>query len=1364
MAAQLDSAVVRFRDPGGAVVGAGFLVGDRQVLTCAHVATRALGLPEEVTPPPEADVPLDFPLIAPGGIVMARISIWHAPSLEPDGDIAGLELTGRPPPEARPVRLLVADELWRHEFRTFGFPPGYDDGVWASGRLLARQAMQWIQMEDVKETGYRVEPGFSGAPVWDDDLDGVVGMTVAAERRPELRSAFLIPAGMLVDAWPLLATQATPPSPYRGMLAFREQDANRFFGREDLVDQLVDRLASSRFLGLVGPSGSGKSSLAFAGVIPHIRQRQDWVVADLRPGTGSSPLAALASALLLRLDPSLTETERLVQIPALATVLGDGRLGEVVERMLERADAHRLLLLIDQFEELLAQRPDVIHQFIDVLAKATANPAGPASPTLTVLLTLRADFLAQALDHAPLVEALRGSVLVVGRMTREQLRRAIEGPVGHEVIYEPGLVDRILDDVGEEAGSLPLLQFTLTLLWERQRRRTLTHAAYAELGGVNGAVARYAEQLYLNELGQQDRAVVRRVFVQLVKPGEKTGPVRRVASRTDLDEVGWRIAQRLAGTRLVVTGRDLAGLETVELVHEALIEHWDRLRGWVEEDRIFRIWQERLRSALTQWEQNGRDEGTLLRGVPLAEAERWLEQQPADISPAERIFIAASQAAQRRELVTVKRRNRRLRMLTASLALLSVLVFAFGVLAMRSTREAREQARLATSRRLAALADAKMDTDPTQSILLALAALRTADTLEARSSLLQEVDRRRGVRKYLVGHTNAVRDVVFSKDGHLLASVGTDRAVLLWDPRTGTRIGKPLLGHRDAVNAAAFSPDGRILATGGADNTLLLWDPRTGARIGKPLTGHPIAVTGIGFSDSGRTLTSVDQDGSILRWDVDRGTRRWLHRGQSLSGAGVVAAFGPDRTMATADLDGVIRVWDLEHGMRPTTLGGRAGPISSMAFSSDGQALAAGGDNGVVTVWNVRQRTRRKTLPGNAGRITSVAFSPDGRTLASGGADKILRLWQGDSEPESLTGHGGAVSSLKFSPDGRVLVSGGADGAVIAWDAQRRARFRMPRGQTGPVTSVAFSPDSRLLATGDDDGITIVWDLRSGARRWALPQRSGWVKTVAFSPDGRTLATGGADNSLVLWQGDRPTRLPSVTKAYAWITSVAFSRDGQTLAAASSDGTVSLWDPTQAARRRVLTGQGSWVTSLAFSQDGRLLAVASVDHKVALWDPQTGQRRHVLNADTPVNAVAFSPDGQTLASGSDDRTVTLWDPRAGQRRQVLTGHEEQVTSLAFSQDGRLLASGGVDNTVLLWPVGHNTPLGSLTGHRGRVMSVAFSPDGRTLASGGDDSMVLLWDLEVTSWQQRLCGIVGRDLTDAERQELLPGSSQGPTCA
>jgi hypothetical protein len=237
---QLHPAVVRLHDEHGRVTGAGFLAGKREILTCAHVVTRTLGLPDGVRPPADAQVRLDFPLIAPKQIVTATVAVWHPPAADSNGDVAGLKLTGAPPAGARAARLLMADELWGHEFRTFGFPMGHDDGVWGSGRLLAHQATGWIQMEDVKQTGYRVELGFSGAPVWDDQLDGVVGITVAAERRPEVRTAYLIPAGVLVAAWPALTPWTIPPCPYRGLSAFREQDAALFFGREELSDQLVD--------------------------------------------------------------------------------------------------------------------------------------------------------------------------------------------------------------------------------------------------------------------------------------------------------------------------------------------------------------------------------------------------------------------------------------------------------------------------------------------------------------------------------------------------------------------------------------------------------------------------------------------------------------------------------------------------------------------------------------------------------------------------------------------------------------------------------------------------------------------------------------------------------------------------------------------------------------------------------------------------------------------------------------------------------------------------------------------------------------------------------------------------------------------
>ena len=294
----LNKAIARVRDAGGRVVGVGFLVGAREILTCAHVVEQVLGNPAGQPAAPVAGVAVDFPLVAPGQRYSANVVVWHPAQADGTGDIAGLRLTSAPPQGAKAARLVIAADLWGHSFRTFGFPARHDDGVWASGRLLGRQGTGWVQLEDVKETGFRVERGFSGAPVWDDELQGVVGMAVAAEARDQVRAGYLTPAEALIRAWPELATQALPPCPYRGLFAFREQDAALFFGREELIDRLVDQLTRKPLVAVVGPSGSGKSSLVLAGAIPQVRQRDGWAVASLRPAAGTSPFAALAAALL----------------------------------------------------------------------------------------------------------------------------------------------------------------------------------------------------------------------------------------------------------------------------------------------------------------------------------------------------------------------------------------------------------------------------------------------------------------------------------------------------------------------------------------------------------------------------------------------------------------------------------------------------------------------------------------------------------------------------------------------------------------------------------------------------------------------------------------------------------------------------------------------------------------------------------------------------------------------------------------------------------------------------------------------------------------------------------------------------------
>jgi WD40 repeat protein len=1344
--APLDAAIARLRDADGRVVGAGFLIGASEILTCAHVVARALGHREAAGPPPEDVVAVDFPLVAPDVAMAARVVRWQPPQAA-GGDVAGLRLQGVPPPGAKALRLVTARELWAHPFRTFGFPSRYDGGVWASGRLLGPEATGWVQLEDVKTIGFRVEPGFSGAPVWDDELGGVVGMAVAAEARPEVRAAFMIPAGTLIAAWPELERQTLPPCPYRGLYAFREQDAELFFGREELTDQLVEQLDREPLVGVIGPSGSGKSSLVFAGAVARLRQRAEWVVAAMRPATGVSPLAALASALLPALEPGMTETQRLREVRSLEAVLAEGRLAEVADRARQRAGAERLLLVVDQFEELYGQDQATAWEFIDLLVQAI-DPQPKRRPPLVMALTIRVDFLGHTLEHSGLARALQGRVLLIGRMTRAQLRRSIEGPVTDQVAFEAGLVERILEDVGTEPGNLPLLEFALTLLWERQADRLLTHAAYESLGGVDGALARYAEQVYADELGAPEQLEARRLLVQLVRPGEITEHTRRVARRSELDEARWDAAQQLAATRLVVTGRDERGDETVEVVHEALIAGWDRLRNWVEADRAFRLWQERVRGALAEWQRTDHDPDTLLRGVTLAEAERWLEQRPFDISSRERDFIAASRAQQHRGV-------RRLRAAAAVLGALLALAVGLGALALYQRSKAQAQSRQVLSLYLLA----RSESQPDLAILQTLAAYRLSPTdLTARFSLLAQIDRRRDATALLSGHSTELRSIAYSPDGRTLASAGSD-AIRLWDPSRQT---PAEVLRRPGGVSVAFSPDGGTLA----------------------------AVS--------------DQEPGIRLWNVASRKEQPALVGRPGGGARTLA-FSPDgQTLAAGDGDGTISLWDLT-ARQQSTLSGRVPGLRQVAFSPDGQTLAAAGDaaageeDAAIRRWRLPSRTPLPPLRGHVDGVQAIAFSPDGRTLASAGVvgDDTVLLWELGPRPQyHLLAEGVTTSALAFSPDRRTLATGGDDDRLVSlWDVKGRVRLRNLVGHTDTVTAVAFSPDGRTLASGSQDRSIALFDL-------TVPMLIGHtdlVNNLAFSPDGKLLASAGDDRRVILWDAARRSSLGVLKGHGAEVTGVAFSHDGRLLASTSYDGRVLVWDVNRRTLLRDFRPHLDGVFRLAFSPTGRLLALPGRDGKVMLWDLDHGTSRVLTGHTGAVWSVAFSPDGTTLASGGEDKKVILWDVARGTFLAVLPGPTDIVRNVAFSPDGTKLAAAG--GKILLWDVARRSPdatLGSgigvafspdggmlavVTGSQGpsanssivlwdlakrtpyatleRGTGAIFSPDGRTLATGGQD--IVLRDMDAASWQGRLCQMVGRELTKPEWAEHVPGSSYQTVC-
>ncbi|GGA03028.1 hypothetical protein [Okeania sp. KiyG1] len=444
------------------------------------------------------------------------------------------------------------------------------------------------------------------------------------------------------------------PCPYQGLYHFNPENAEYFFGREVFVEELYQYTETRNFIPVLGASGSGKSSVILAGLVPKLVKARHWQFTHFRPG--GDPFYALARALIPLYAPNLNETQLLTQADDLSEYLKDtkktNQLSKVFEQIQHNHPHNRTLLIADQFEELytLCNDEQIRRKFLDTLLYTFRSLTEKSSLSTVLVATMRADFLGNVLSYPPLADVLRNGDVKIRSMNSKELREVIEKPAQKlGVNFESGLVERILEDVDKEPGNLPLLEFALTELWKKRQGKQLTHQAYEEIGQVSGALTRYADDKF-SKLKPEEQQQVHRIFVQLVRPGEGTEDTRRVATKAELNKTNWNLVKKLADARLVVTSRTVitseteenSGQETVEVVHEALIRNWGQLKGWMETDREFRAWQERLRGSIDQWQEMGRDEGQLLRGAALAQAQEQLKDHCDELSEKEQKFIRES--------------------------------------------------------------------------------------------------------------------------------------------------------------------------------------------------------------------------------------------------------------------------------------------------------------------------------------------------------------------------------------------------------------------------------------------------------------------------------------------------------------------------------------------------------------------------------------------------------------------------------------------------------------------------------------------------------------------------------------------------
>ncbi|MFJ2186317.1 trypsin-like peptidase domain-containing protein [Streptomyces anulatus] len=1373
----VPGSVVQVLTAGGAVAGAGFLVGEGVVVTCAHVvraAGRGPGDRVEVAFPHLPGAPRVW-----GGVTAGQ---WRTPEAE---DVAVVELESVPA-GAGALALGSGAGSRGHRVSSYGFPaqapPGGHFGYGTAGDLLpdSNGTGALVQLSGAND----LTTGFSGGPVVDEVTGLVIGM-VTSITSPDahlkgLGIAYCTPAEVLREVRPDLAEHQV--CPYRGLEPFTAEHTGWFHGREAAVESVLEALGGQRrLLLLLGPSGAGKSSLVQAGVLPALADgavpgSDRWLPLLTRPG-----------------QDLLTELEQ-AGLPGTVT---DGLLPAVERRLAGEPDRDRLVLVVDQFEELLAQpapTPDTGVPDGRLAAAEQLLALIESQADVSVILIMRDDFYPRLAALAPgLLEAAAPAPLnVPATLSVQELRAIITRPVASVgMSMEEGLAERIITDIlatdparRAPVTLLPPLELALSQLWDRRENGRLTHRAYQRIGEVTGSLATWCNTA-VGQLSTTHRPTAQRILTALVRPADEAHAIpatRQQATLTHLRALATDptapgpapdsafehvlaalTRHRIITTRTVTQPGHTVGEPAAELIHDALIRDWGALRDWVAQDHRFQVWLHRVAEQQKHHAGSGHP-GDLLDGTALTEGGDWARERslPQEIAT----YYTTSAQHQQNKL----RRTRRIN--TALACMLALALIATGIAfwqrqtALTAQDGAVTAQHEAQSRQLAAQSDFLIGANPDLASLLAVQAHRTNPTNEARASLYAAAAL--PLRARLASNLFKVSTVAYSPNGKILAVAGPEGlvasesqgAVQLWNVGSdgSAELRSEFTSSAHSVASVTFSPDGRILATGSnEDRAVRLWD-----------------VTPDGSPELSATLPSKSKEGV-----------------QSV-------AFSSDGNMLAAAIDGTVHVWKM-------TPGGPSEPkiahtdntsmVNSVAFSPNGEILATGSSSGIdkaVRLWDVTTEGTlelKSTLDGYDESVNSVAFSPDGEFLATGSSDEnrgeTVRLWDispgGAREPRNtFTGKAGSVQSVAFSPDGNTLATGSSPGLLRLWDVSSDGTLDLRTTFTGhndTVRSVMFSPHGETLATGSSDATVRLWDARSGGLsepRATLTGHTQQLSSVAVSPDGMTFATSSRDKTVRLWDMTSEG-LPKLRATFAGpkdqlglanpVESMAFSPNGTLFVTGSDDGSVRLWDmppngpPKPRATLAGPTGPLDWmdpVDSLTFSPNGRLFAAGSDDGSVRLWDmPPNGppKPRATLAGGGRIDkmlSVAFSPDGRTLATGSGEGAVRLWDVAsdgAPKLRHTLTVDSTAMSSVAFSPDGKTLAIAGSDGTVRLWDMTSDGPSASRTtstDDKRTVVSVAFSPNGRTLATGSANGTVRLWDMSPEGISKPRATLVGED--------------------
>ncbi len=1066
----------------------------------------------------------------------------------------------------------------------------------------------------------------------------------------------------------------------------------------------------------------------------------------------------------------------------------------------ETQETARLLLIIDQFEELFTVAKEEAVPFQESLLKLAKTP------NVYLVLTVRADFYADLMTSL-LWQEIQNYRLEVMPLNDTGLRDAILEPAATVGVFvEAALVERLVTDAAGEPGVLPLIQETLVLLWSKLERRFLPLRAYETLilprdalggqgagqrTGLQIAIADRADQAIndLNDITGTQEAIARRIFLRLIQFGEGRADTRRqqsvesLGSITDNPALFKQTLAHLVDCRLLTpSGDDKNSSRKIDIAHEALIAGWPTLQQWITERREVEQTRRRLAASAEEWVRLGKGSGGLLDKIELAEAQRWLDSPDAidlgyEASLAE--LIAASrqeieaverQAAEQqerelnliRERLAEEQRARKAAQTRNLIAVISLVLLAgltsFAFIqrnqAEQNRQEAEQQALISQVKAVETLVASN------QRLKALVQALKIAKALKEKygdkqnsqtfiiALQLQQAMDGMTERNQLEAPKNWVLGVDVSPDGQTIASASQDNTIRLWRSS-----GAPLMmlqdpslkdsggtAHTNSVLEVNFSPDGQFLASASMDNTIKVWQVKDG----KLMKTFPDKswISSLSFSPNGQLIAAACADKTVKIWSLTSSKPVKTLTGHTNTVMDL--SFNKAGSLlASVSKDGTVKLWDTVNWKLRQTFQTPGAQIFGVSFSPDSQTVVSSNGDSPIKLWTLKSSIGTNPSREERGGL-NIRFSPDGQAIAAAGQDGVIRILNKDGNLlEALRGHQQSAGTVRFNPkDSNVVVSGSLDGTIRIWD--RRGLPSSGAKLAAQTTRLAFNPDRASpikLASAHEDGRIKLWK-QDGTLIKELKEQKDYISSLKFSPDGRSLVSGSVDKTIRLWNLD--TNISKVLTGHTQpVTDVSFSPDGNLVASASQDHTIKLWKATDGQLQKTLEGHQDWVSSLDFSPDGKLIASGSSDNTVKLWTAD-GRLVQTLNGNQGV--VKFSPDGQFLATSNED-TVRLWR-RTGETVEAFgtpfKGHSDSIVSLRFSPDSQVLVSVGLDNTIRLWSrdgVLLYTMQDSQEGNDGGgILEVAISADGKDLALAKDGTAIIR-ALDFNSLMRRGCSWV-----------------------